>query len=390
MKRILITALISAGLLATPACKGVPSGETDSKAKKSQVSTSEEVKGSKSEGSEEKATIATPKRTGISGSDPQGALALIPEGAYLALTLDLAALQNLPLFGTELIEQSILDSEDRVTYEAMKNCGITIDLMQRATMGAPDENGWVGILDGKGIAVKSKAECIAKWLLAEKGRKIAFTDGDGFTKMTGDDGRTAYLVGDDRLIFTDSGYASKIEAMLSGSGEKAIEGSLAAAAAIASWDRVITGLVGITSQQREKLAADMGALKDMTGAVIAAGPSGDGLKIDASVVMPDAAKATAAKDFMAQKYAEVKPFAAMLGIPESLANKVVFAANGGVSTVSLPLNAADIATIKQLAAAQAAQMGAAGGPPLPIPTVAGAPGIPPVGMPSPAVPVGQE
>lgn len=385
MKRMLITALVSTGLLVAPGCKGdkaadgaaAEAGEAKEGAAEAGV-----TKAGESDGDKAVAVEEAPKAKSAGSSDPKEPLAMIPAGAFMAFSVDVGGLQNLPVLGGDLIEKMIKDPDDKATYAAMRDCGLTLDLMSRFTVGAEEKDGGMAILDGKGIAVKSKAECIAKYLDEKKGRTTTFSDGDGFTKLT--DGKDAllYLVGDDRIIFTETGYGPKVEEMIAGKGAKAIEGNLAGPLAIADTSATIMGIVGLSDDQRAKMGPDAGPLSEMSGAAFSAGQSGDGVKFGLRIAMPDAAKANSAKDFLTRKYAEIKPMAGMLGIPPQLADKLAFGADGRAATASLALSAADLAMLKTIAEAQAGQM--RGGPPgmgAPPGMPPGMPGAPPGGMP---------
>jgi hypothetical protein len=376
MKRMLITALVSTGLLVSPACKGDKAADkaaADAGAAKEGDAKEGDAKEGDAKGDEAKVAADAPAAKSPSGSDPKAALALIPEGAFLAVSIDVSGLQKLPVLGGDLVEQAIKDPEDKATYAAMKNCGLTMNLMSRVTMGAEEKAGGLGIIDGKGIAEKGKAQCMAKWLETEKGRKTTFEDGEGFTKMTDDKDGLAYLVGSDRLIFTDKKYGPKVEEMLAGKGAKAVDGSLAGVLAIAQFDSTIWGVLGATDQQLAQMGPNAGPMKKMSGASFSADQSGDGVKFDVRIAMPDEATAGQTKTYLDQKYAEFKPMAGMLGLPPELANKVAIGAEGNAAVMSLGLSAADLAVLKSLAERQAAQMAGAGGPPgMP-------PGMPPGG-----------
>ena len=381
MKRTLMTALVSTSLLVAPACKG---DEADGAKDGAAAAEGAEDGATKpGEGEEKKAEEAKPEEAkadapAAGGGDPMDALSMLPEGAFLAFSIDVGGAQRIPVMGEDLIEQAIKDPDDKATYAAMRECGLTINLMRRMTMGGEEKKGGLAIIDGEGISEKSKAECMAKWLEKEKGHKYESKDGDGFTQMKreGDDG-LLYLVGSDRIIFTETKYAEKVEEMIAGKGAKAVDGSLASALALADKSATIMGVMAVSDQERAEMGPDAAAFKDMTGAAFAGSPNGDGVKFDVKIGLPDAAKAEAAKSFMAQKFEEIKPMAGMFGIPPNVANGVVFAVDGSAATASMSLSAADLEQLKRVAEAQAAQMGGAGMPPGAMPPGA----MPPGGMP---------
>jgi hypothetical protein len=388
MKRTLMTALVSTSLLVAPACKGDKADGAKDGAAAAEGAKEGEAK--PAEGEEKKAEEAKAEEKkaaapAASAGDPTDALSMLPDGAFLAFSIDVGGAQRIPVMGEDLIEQAIKDPDDKATYAAMRECGLTINLMRRMTMGGEEKKGGMAIIDGKGIGEKSKAECMAKWLEKEKGHKYETQDGDGFTQMkrVGDDA-LLYLVGSDRIIFTDSKYAEKVEAMIAGKGAKAVDGSLAPALALADKSATIMGVMAVSEEERAKMGPDAAAFKEMTGAAFAGSPNGDGVKFDVKIGLPDAAKAEAAKGLMSRKFDEIKPMAGMFGIPPNVANGVVFAVDGSAATASMSLSAADLEQLKKVAEAQAAGMPAGGMPPGGMPPGAMPPGAMPGGkMPAP-------
>lgn len=377
MKRSLTTALISTALLVAPACKGdeAKSGDAaksadakDGDAKEGDAKKAEGEDGAK-EGEAQKE--AAPAAGGAASA--ADALALVPDSAFVVGTMDLSMMANMPAFNAGMIAAMVQDPDAADGLQTLNECGIQLNNLRRVSFGAADEGDrGMAIIDGKGISERSKLDCLAAKAKEKEGTEVKFEDKGAYTVATADkDDMLVIAVGSDRLVISEGKWREEIEARVKGEGTGATEGSLKASMPLADNSKLIWMVMGPSDDMKRELKGQ--PLEAMTGAGIWidgdwVNAKATSLDMGIKIGMPDEAGATKGKDFLATQYAQVKPMAAMFGLPASVVDKVKFGATATMVTIDLSLTEADLKALEAAATKMGGGMG-------------GMPGTAPGGMP---------
>lgn len=369
MKRTLTIAAVSAAFLVAPGCK---KDETKADGAAEAAKDGEGEKAADGEEKAEEKAEAEAPAAAAGGSNAVEALAFFPEGTFFVGTADLGMLKLLPGFSSAMVESAIEDPKAREAVRTFRECGVDIMNLTRVSFGVAEKDKAMVVMDGTGISKRSNLECVvAAVAKADPPVNLSIEEADGLVKITGMDKSTGYAIGDDRLVIANAEAAELVEPRVKGEGSSASEGSLKAALALADTSKKVFAVMGGDSEATKELAGT--PLEGVTGMAMWIEGSDKELSMEVKMGMPDAAKATAGKDFLSTQFdQQVKPLAPMIGIPATVVEKVKFAAAESVVTIGMALDEADMKLLQQLSQQMGA--GAAGGMP------GGAPGGMPGGM----------
>lgn len=355
MKRSFAPALITAALVFAPACKSEDAktdAAADAKDAKDGKAKDGDVKDADAKDGDKSAVIKEVAAAG--GADTGDSLKLVPDGAMVVGTIDLAMLAKMPAFNAGMLAGMVNDPEAREALTTMQSCGIQLNMFRRISFAGTEEGGkGMGIIDGKGISERSVLDCLAAKAKEKDGTVVTFTDGSGYTIGVADkDDMVIIAMGSDRLVLTTKKWQAEIEGRVKGEGVAAIDGGLKAAMPLADTSKRVWMVIGTSKELSGELKGQ--PLESMVGAGVWLdgdfdAQSAKSFDMGVKIGMPDDAKATAGKDFLTTQYAQVAPMAAMFGLPPGLADKVQFGTAGSTVTIGLSLNQADLKAIEAAA-----------------------------------------
>lgn len=311
MRRLLATTTLALTFVAAPACDKKEEEKKDASAKagdkKDGDAKDAEAKDDAKAGEEKTADAAA------GGTDLVG---MVPEGAKILATIDLAGLMSSALYKQQ--GSALEASEFGKNLAAAKACNLGPETWKQVVLGVdPDGDDAVVIgMAATGIGKKENIECIAaKYKEEDASADWKIEDKDGRTVVTIDGGDAiGYSVDDDTVVITGKSWDAAVQERIGGKGTAAKDASLKDAMGLASGGHI--AFYGVATP--DMATGPLTGAKHFGGSLDLA----SGLALQATVVFGDAGAAKTASDEINKQFEGVKGMASSMGVPQGVVDSV--------------------------------------------------------------------
>ncbi|MEX1368413.1 MAG: hypothetical protein AB1Z98_35100 [Nannocystaceae bacterium] len=351
MRRLFATTSLALTIAALPACdKGDDKKDAADKAAANKGADAKAEDGAADGGKDGGAAEAT----------ATDLVALVPEGAKIMATVDLAGLMGSALYKQQgaMLESSPFGQN----IAAAKACNVGPDTWKQMVLGVdPDGDDAVMIgMSATGIGVKANIECLAaKYKEQDAKADWKIEEADGRTMVTIDGGDAiAYAVDDDTMVIAGKAWNDAVKERVGGGGKSAAAGSLEPAMGLAkSGQHIVFAGLATPEMATGPLtgAKHFGGSFDLTA----------GIAMEATVAFADAAGSKAASDEITKQFEGVKAMASGVGIPKGVVDSVKIESADANMTVAFKATPTELEEVGKAAMGMMMMGGGAAPPPAP-------------------------
>ncbi|TPV93267.1 MAG: hypothetical protein B7733_21245 [Myxococcales bacterium FL481] len=256
------------------------------------------------------------------------------------------------------------DVDGRRVLAALEACKLDVDALESLTLGRLGEQ-LVLVIVGPGLTKIDNFACMRDAVKADgqaDAWKVEERDGEKVVVFANEAAPEQPMVGrianGEAFVVANEGWQTAVKALIAGSGKPASGGPLKDLVARADTSRTVWLATKLSSEDRNQLEPPFNEIQD----VVASLDLGKGLALDVGARVGDAKQVDSIKTQAEVTYSQYKGLALMMGVPESITNKVAFSAKGDQVVMSLALTEAErtqLETLGEQAVAAQAQAAAA-------------------------------
>ena len=264
------------------------------------------------------------------GGEVRG-LDLILAGAVVVGGVDVATLVKLPIWGSL---QTSLPSRERGFLEAGSTCGVPPQTWKSFVIGTdPVTRDMAMVATATGLGKAQTLQCLSASLgfaLQPDAKRMSDHTGGGI------------VLDDDSIAFATNGWMPLLEERVAGQGSKLADGKLAAVLARVDQSKALwfAGALPEDAQSTARMVLQAN-VHDVAGwADLAAG-----VKVHLSLAVDDG---KGVRERLHEQWMSAKSMATSSGVPQGVADSVVFADKDDVVTIELAATEAEVRTITDM------------------------------------------